>query len=231
MAERICVRGPVTFEHGFDRIRTALKERVNAPQGLTLNRTEIDRRATVNGTRDSRPTHEDRFWQRVRPTGFCWEWLGMLNRTGYGRVNLRGRMKLAHRAAYELLVGPIPEGMQLDHLCRNHGCVNPDHLEPVTGRENFARGFSPSAVTLRSGMCQRGHSMEDAYVSHRTNGKVTRRCRECTRERSRVTVPASYERSCASCGGQFVARMSNKIYCSPACTQRAYVARKAVRHA
>lgn len=75
-----------------------------------------------------------KFWGYVLPTGFCWEWTGQKD-SGYGRYSGRP----AHRVTYEVLVGPIPDGLTLDHLCRNKGCVNPDHLEPVTSSENTRR--------------------------------------------------------------------------------------------
>ncbi|WP_220188598.1 HNH endonuclease signature motif containing protein [Streptomyces phytophilus] len=82
---------------------------------------------------------EARFWAKVQPTGFCWEWTASKLR-GYGQFGLRaGKLVRAHRFAYELLVGPIPEGLELDHLCRNRSCVNPDHLQPVTHRLNAGR--------------------------------------------------------------------------------------------
>lgn len=75
--------------------------------------------------------------------GDCWEWSGsVIKSTGYGQVWADGTNHLAHRVVYELLIGPIPEGLQLDHLCRNRRCVNPEHLEPVTGKENIRRGHA-----------------------------------------------------------------------------------------
>lgn len=73
----------------------------------------------------------------------CWEWTGAKTAAGYGQFTRR--KEYAHRHAYEDLVGPIPEGLVIDHLCRNPSCVNPDHLEPVTQRENIRRGTSPLA--------------------------------------------------------------------------------------
>lgn len=72
--------------------------------------------------------------------GPCWPWVGRQNRNGYGRVYLKGQEPVAHRAVYECLVGPIPEGLVLDHLCRRRNCVAPLHLEPVTIQENTLRG-------------------------------------------------------------------------------------------
>ncbi|MDF2899680.1 MAG: hypothetical protein K0Q46_6466 [Rhodococcus erythropolis] len=173
------------------------------------------------------PAQIERFWQKVQPTGFCWEWIATRNDQGYGRTRVGEKWKLAHRAAYELLIGPIPEGMHLDHLCRNPSCVNPDHLEPVSARENMLRGFSPLALNLRTSVCQRGHSMEDAYVTRRVDGTPLRRCRQCVRASQLVKTPAAYDRSCKQCGAAFTARQSNKVYCSAACVQRAYVERRA----
>jgi hypothetical protein len=73
-------------------------------------------------------------------TGFCWEWTGSLMTDGYGQKCHGGRYVAAHRLVYEALVGPVPEGLELDHLCGNPSCVNPDHLEPVTHQENMRRG-------------------------------------------------------------------------------------------
>lgn len=83
-------------------------------------------------------TPEDRFWVQV-DVGLCWEWTGAQDQ-GYGLFSFEGRPVRAHRWLWELLVELIPAGLQLDHLCRNHSCVNPDHLEPVTQAENIRRG-------------------------------------------------------------------------------------------
>lgn len=97
----------------------------------------------------TRRSAEERFWEKVDtsagPLG-CWPWTASGSRDGYGQFSADGRGVRAHRFAYELLVGPIPEGLQLDHLCRNPGCVNPAHLEPVTGWENTMRGNTPAAI-------------------------------------------------------------------------------------
>jgi hypothetical protein len=128
----------------------------------------------------ARRTPEERFWARVdkRNDSECWLWTGGFMGTGYGGFFLNGRMTVAHRVAYELLVGPIPDGLHIDHLCRVRACVKPDHLEPVTLAENNRR--AGSAVTS----CRRaGHPYTPQNTYYAPNG--TRRCRECERERNR----------------------------------------------
>lgn len=105
----------------------------------------------------------------------CWEWLGGHNRAGY---SILGGL-LVHRAVYELLVGPIPRGLGLDHLCRNRACCNPAHLEPVTHRVNVMRGVSFSARNALLTHCAHGHAFDEANTYYRPRGG--RGCRACTR--------------------------------------------------
>ncbi len=131
----------------------------------------------------ARNTIEKILAAHVRKTEGCWEWIGYDGPNGYGRVKLVGRNILAHRAVYEALVGTIPEGAELDHLCRNRRCVNPAHLEPVTRRVNVLRGVAPAAVNAKKTHCIRGHEYtpENTRAGINRAGHPTRACRTCIR--------------------------------------------------
>ena len=120
---------------------------------------------------------ELRFWRNVVKTEGCWEWIAFRTKDGYGRFRVGGGKVLAHRFAYELLVGPIPEGLESDHLCRNRGCVNPAHLEPVTQQVNRLRGVGLPALSARKTHCKNGHPFNAANTYHRRDGD--RECRTC----------------------------------------------------
>jgi len=123
---------------------------------------------------------------RIDASGDCWEWDGA-HTDGYGKVwsPSDDRLVYVHRIMWEGLVGPIPEGLEIDHLCRNTGCSNPDHLEPVTRRENIRRGIGADVARRRMRAkthCPQGHpySEENTYRYGRS-----RRCRACNRDAQR----------------------------------------------
>lgn len=141
-----------------------------------------------------RPTTPERFWAKVdkngpvpeaRPDlGRCWVWTANINDGGYGMFNPGSkRTEVAHRWAYRHMVGPIPRGLQLDHLCRNRACVNPGHLDPVTGRINVLRGETLPAANAIKTHCPQNHPYDEANT--RVDRLGRRSCRACERIRAR----------------------------------------------
>lgn len=134
---------------------------------------------------------EDRFWKRVDKNQDCWVWKGAITPFGYGNWTWKERGKLmtdsAHHFAFVLSGRKIPDGFHLDHLCRNRKCCNPDHLEPVTPRENTLRGIGPSAENARKTHCKRGHEFSFSNTRLR-QGKygLQRVCRKCQAEEAKA---------------------------------------------
>lgn len=170
-----------------------------------MHNARVQRTGTPDAPYKSKTTLE-KFWLKVdkegpipahRPElGACWLWTGEQQKEGYGRISTRTKptpsgTRLAHRAAYELLVDPIPAGMHLDHLCRNPQCVNPAHLEPVTPKVNTERGLHGVLRTH----CRNNHELtpENTYVAEQDG---SRRCRKCLREKQaeRMQDPEKRER-------------------------------------
>lgn len=133
-------------------------------------------------------TIERRFWDKVAwstDDTACWPWMASKRAGGYGQFLISGTfVGQAHRLAYELEVGPIPDGLQLDHLCRNTACCNPSHLEPVTPRENYLRGVGFAADNARKTHCKWGHPFEGDNLYSRY-GK--RWCQTCRRRNERTS--------------------------------------------
>lgn len=122
--------------------------------------------------------------EKVKKTATCWEWIGCVDTsTGYGRFLLDKRYVGAHRVSYELFRSYIPEGLQIDHRCRNRKCVNPDHLEIVTCRENLMRGIGVAAINIRKTHCPQGHPYDEDNT-HSYKGR--RKCKQCIREQQRA---------------------------------------------
>lgn len=121
----------------------------------------------------------DRILKRIEvDANGCWIWQGFIDYHGYGRLGA----KTAYRTAYELFVGPVPAGHQLDHLCRVHACVNPEHLEPVTQRENLLRGDTHPAANAVKTHCAHDHPYDEENTYHY---KGARQCKTCRRQRNR----------------------------------------------
>lgn len=124
-----------------------------------------------------------RFWAKVEKTEECWLWTAALNRDGYGIFGFDSHtVRGAHRIAYELLIGPIPDGRQLDHLCRVRRCVNPSHLEAVSSGENTRRGLPAMSKGLTH--CPQNHPYDEANTYWYRGWK---QCRICRREYSRAS--------------------------------------------
>jgi hypothetical protein len=124
-----------------------------------------------------------RFLEKIEPepTSGCWLWVPMGNPKGYGHVWWRGARRRTHRVIWELLNGPISEGLQLDHKCRVRCCVNPDHLQVVTSRENtFAEGsLSPARTNFIKTSCLKGHPYSPENTVRRGDRPTGRQCRIC----------------------------------------------------
>ena len=128
----------------------------------------------------------ERLDARLDKTGDCWLWTGSRTAKGYGTIHVGGRegqTLYVHRLQYERHVGPIPDGLYLDHLCRVRHCGNPSHLEPVTNRQNVLRGAGSNVQAHNEGRCVRGHDASES-VRRRSTGRVVY-CKACRREKRR----------------------------------------------
>lgn len=165
MNERVCeVEGCVSLGRKYDRICAMHRKRMK-----------------VHGSYEPRTplmlSPEERVWLQVDKTPTCWLWTGATPGGRYGVVHVNGRRLVVHRFIYEFLRGPVDPTLHLDHLCRVVTCVNPDHLEVVTPRENTLRGIGPTAINARKTHCKRGHELAGDNLGLKPPGH--RYCRTC----------------------------------------------------
>lgn len=125
---------------------------------------------------------EQRFWSKVQKTDSCWNWLGGKNTRGYGHIEVNYKKISAYRLSYQLIKGKIPENKEIDHLCRNHACVNPDHLEAVTHKENVRRGDVSKYNSIKT-HCPQGHPYSGDNL-YNNNGR--RHCKTCGKIKGKI---------------------------------------------
>lgn len=141
--------------------------------------------ANLTSPINRRGTETQRFWRKVKILDDgCWLWIGSRYTDGYGLFYLTGpgskpKRVLSHVYAFTHCIGPIPAGLELDHLCRNRACVNPLHLEPVTNKVNVLRGSGPTALNARKSHCLNGHPLSGDNLYRTPKG--FRACRACRR--------------------------------------------------
>jgi len=125
-------------------------------------------------------TNEEKFWGMVKKTDSCWIWTGTQTKDGYGRFWQKAKKKLVHRISFESLKNIIPKGLEIDHLCRNRICVNPDHMECVTHAENMKRSHPNNSQKTH---CPQGHPYDEknTKIVIGGNGNKWRHCRICGR--------------------------------------------------
>lgn len=177
--------------HLFDARNTYIDPR-NKRQCRECRKFALRRWYRRNSQRPVRLSPEERLakYTNQGPPEACWEWLGTIsNRGGYGVFSLAGRRRYAHRYVYERLHGPVVEGKELDHLCRNRRCVNPNHLEPVAHAENVRRGSKENFDPDRLGRYQRSKMQcPQGHIYSKENTKINyagrRVCRTCEREKA-----------------------------------------------
>jgi hypothetical protein len=191
MNERRCAVEDCTAPYhcqGYCRIHYVRWKKYGDPHWITPRNTYM------------RPSASTRFWRHVDISGgpdACWPWTASTSHRGYGQFHFEGKNIGSHCFAYWELVGPIPEGTELDHVkargCIGPSCCNPAHMEPVTHRENILRGDAPSAHSARQTHCIHGHPFDDANTYWWRGSRLCRTCRERrNRERGFPNSPVSH---------------------------------------
>lgn len=114
------------------------------------------------------------------PNTGCWFWVMSLSSEGYGRISVNNNVEYAHRVSYKTFVGPIPDELDIDHVCRNRSCICPQHLEPVTRQVNLLRGVGVSAKNASKTHCPKGHPYDELNTTFR---RGSRECKKCVKAR------------------------------------------------
>lgn len=148
-------------------------EMLSSACGIIVNNMSPIRSTTL----DWQPVLVAAFWQKVKKTRTCWLWTGGRSK-GYGLTTWQGRTISAHRLAYAALVGRIPPGKELDHICRNRACVRPDHLRIATHYDNVMAGANFTATNARKFCCPKGHP----YAVVKGKKRTQRKCLTCKLE-------------------------------------------------
>lgn len=161
------------------------------PKGYPINRTEALRKRSesLKGNHNAKTVAPFIRFQRnilIKDNG-CWIWQGAKLGKGYGCFHVGGKRVYTHRFAYEYFIGPIPRGLELDHLCRNRDCVNPWHLEPVAHAVNIQRGdnYRSGSFQRNKTHCPQGHPYNEENTIYRSANRVNRHCRICSKEASK----------------------------------------------
>lgn len=139
-----------------------------------------------------RKSLEERFWSRVNKTDTCWLWTGHLASDGYGQIYNGKSSVYVHRLSLSFIGKTIPKGMEVDHLCRVKNCLNPEHLEVVTRKENILRGEGAAAKCARKTHCVRGHELNADNIYP---GKTYRQCKVCVGIRNKKHATAIRNKS------------------------------------
>lgn len=156
---------------------------------------EVDALAIPKSTPYLWPREYERLLKFVNKTDSCWLWTGGKTTLGYGHIRFRDQHYFAHRLMYRRLVGPIPSGLVIDHLCRTPSCVNPDHLEPVTQQVNVLRSSNMAAIHARQTHCKNGHEFtgDNLRITSTTGQRICRTCERAKSRRKRARARARRE--------------------------------------